>query len=146
LAKALEDFLDILPLDANAGILYGNDEIRDDIAAHHGTHGYMHVASRHGEFDGIREDIEYDLYEPQAIRNNVRQALGDVGRNVDLALGGALGEDGDALVDGALDMPLLEHERKLARLGFGQVEDVVDDVEQVHAGIVDVVRVFHVFL
>ena len=50
------------------------------------------------------------------------------------------------LLNRALDVHLLEHKRQPARFGFGQIENVVDDIEQMHARIVDVMRVFHVFL
>ena len=105
-----------------------------------GARAHGDAAAFGRELDRVGEKIEHDLLEQPLVRPHA-DALGDVGGQLDPLVVGAGRYDPHGVVEEAAEPDLLEVETDAAGLDLRHVEDVVDDVEQVLAALVDVLAV-----
>ena len=130
LREGLEDFRLRVWGDADAGILDGkfHDEVRVRLGfLDHAEHDFAVF----GELHRVAEEVDEDLLEANRV---AAQVGGHVGGHPgdDLQVLGlrAVGEQLGAALDGFAEVEVRRFEGELAGLNLGEVEDVVDDVEQ----------------
>ena len=95
--------------------------------------GENHVAAAARKLDGIRQEIEHRLLQPELVRPQPRQYRSEINRQRN-AIGGRLrAHKVDAIGD---DVPEIDDAVRYlhgAGFEFGNVEDVVDEAQQMVA-------------
>ena len=99
------------------------------------------AAALGGELDGVRQEIDQDLTQHAFVGIDRRQGLRGLPLQVDARLARLAAHQGDAGVDDIADLEAVLVQRQLADLDLRQVEDVVDQLQQVASGDLDVLGV-----
>ena len=133
LDEGLHHAVDILFGDADSAVAHGNDA-----SFQVQTRGDLDHASGGRELDRIVHEVEQHLFQLALVAPD----QGQIGRYADLEVDAGIAgpwaqETFDRLRD-LLDVDIALEQRELAGFGFGEVENVVDDVEQVAAARMDV--------
>ncbi len=104
------------------------------VAARHETHG----AARRGELERVAEDVEQDLVDGPRVPMGAALHARDVADDGHPLVLGVLADQSQGEVDRILRIagPVLQF--PAPGLDLGQVEDIVDEAQQMGAGIVDV--------
>ena len=97
-------------------------------------------AALFGEFDRVGGKVDDDLADAQGVAAEGTGEGGSMSRSKDRLLRDAFGEHRGDMVEDRLDREIAGLEHDLAGLDLGQVEDVVDDVEQVLGSVVDLAQ------
>ena len=140
LAEGRERHRDVL--ERHADTVVGDLEHEPGVRARPGRD--LDRAAGRGELDRVGEQVVQDLAQLAPVGTQLRQVVRDLGLQRDAARLRRSGRLGDAGADqlGQRDRGLLEGD--LAELEPGDVHEVVDQVEQVVPGLVDVVQVLPV--
>ncbi len=127
LAELFEDLLLFGRADARAGI--------GDADADGGVVGLLSAdldaAAFGGELDGIAQEVVQDLLDLLRIGIDQRQAVGDVQAHLDHLLLGQRRKERHQPLQQVRDTGLLDAQLHLAGLGFGQVQQVINHVQQI---------------
>ena len=123
--------------DAEAGVGDGEFDLRLDRRPGQATDFDQHMARR-GELDGVVREVEQDLAEADAVGDDARRrAGGDADQKFNLLLARLGREQVGDFLNGGGQIHRQRLEGKLAGLDLREVEDVVDDDEQVGAGVAE---------
>ena len=126
--EALEHRRLLLFRDAEAGILHADGDAVLFAAAGKGDGPIFRR-----EVDGVREEVVKHLNEAIFVRHDRRRLLGDVDVEMQPGPRQALAHAELGGLDGLLQVDLRKLQIEGARVDNGQVQDVVDDIEQVLA-------------
>ena len=110
------------------------------------AHAGRDRAAGRRELDGVGEEVEQHLLERAFVAHQRRQAWLDLGGEHDVGLLGPAAHQGQAFLDCGVERHALLAQLEFAGFELGEVENVVDQVEQVAAAGVDVLGVVGVFL
>ena len=101
-----------------------------------------HAAAVRRELDRVGQQVEDDLFEPQLVRLDLADVVGDLDLDGDAVCGGALADHRQRVFECAGNREDARIERHLARFDLGQVQDLVEQLQQMAAGVPDVAQVF----
>ena len=141
LAERREHLDQVLLGDADAVV----DDLDGDRSVAVDAGGDLDPAALGRELDGVRQQVQQHLHDPALVAPEPGQRGGDIDAQADR---GRFRRIGDQVLGGLDDVAQLDVgflQLDVPRHGLGQVQDVVDDVEQVPAAGMDVAGVFQVF-
>src|SRR5215831_6819241 len=141
LTERLERYRNHLRRHANAGVTHPDHET----ATRGELGGDGDVTAPRRELDGVREKVEQNLLYAQAVGIEVWETICDLERDFKSLLARGDGNELCALADEVTDIEGSHLQVELAGFHFGKVENVVNEVEQVPPGGVDIPRVFPIF-
>ena len=93
-----------------------------------------------GEFDGVRRIVEQRLLQPRRVAAQMGGVEPRFDTQLDVSCLGAVGDDGGDVVEQAVDGQRRFVENEFPGLDLGDVEDVVDDLQEVRNRGVDLVQ------
>ena len=88
-----------------------------------------HAATVGCELDGVGQQVEHHLLEPQLVGFDRPDVVGDIDGDGDGVLRRALTDHRQAVLEGAADAECARLENHLACFDFGQVEDLVEQLQ-----------------
>ena len=109
-----------------------------------GRHGHRPSLGR--EFHRVAEEVQHDLLELSLVAVVFADSGVDIRRNLDAVTIGASAHERERVVHGGLEVEARDVELHAPSLDLRQVEDVVDETEQMLAGIADVLGEFLLLL
>jgi hypothetical protein len=139
LFERLADLVKRLGGNADAGVCDGEDH-----------RGLMHMGAQRdaaaiaGEFYGVGEQVEHDLLHGAAVALH-GQPSANLLLHGDVLLFGLNGGQPQGFLDQRREIDGLAVDAHMARLDLRHVENIVDDVEQVFAAIVNIAGIFGIF-
>src|SRR5207237_3457274 len=98
------------------------------------------------ELERIRQEIQEDLLDLALVGADRADALVDVPAQRDAAAAGALAHEGQGVVDGGGQIELDDLQLHASGLDFREIEDVVDERQEMPAGVEDVAQVLRLLV
>ena len=124
-------------VDADAGVL----QVEAQPARRQRAHQQLHLAAG-GELHRVAQQVQQDLLEPHAVTAHALRAGGvNAPRQLHLVGGRPVGHHRHHALQAGLQCEVGRVELDLARLDLGEIEDVVDHLQQMLAGIGDLAQV-----
>ena len=136
LLERVEDAVLVGMGDADAGVRHRDHQVT---RLQPGGHG--HRAAVVGELHRVAEEVEQDLAEPQLVSANRRQVIGELEGQGDAVLCRPLPNQRQGVLEGDRRVEGRQVQLHLAGLDLGEVEDVVEQREEVPAGVANVAEV-----
>ena len=106
-------------------IVHSRAGLRQHVAA-------QHDAAARGELDRVAQQVDEHLRQPQRVAAQRLRQVAAVDRQRQALAARAVGDQRRRAREQRVDREVDRREHQLAGVDLGQVEDVVDDVEQVH--------------
>ncbi len=134
LHERLEQPLHLRLLDSDARVFDGDLHLsfrRQRLRPH------LYVTAVRGELDGVGEEIDDDLFETALIGLNTLHRRARFELDGDVLAHGRLADHAHRALHGAAEVDVAEMKLQLARLDLGEVEDVIDQLQQVAPALFD---------
>src|SRR5690349_4009809 len=138
LFKRSDDARNILLRNSDAGVL----DLDHNVLPGLGSDAQRHLTAFVGEFDGVGEKIEHDLADQSLVDMGVDRFRGVGEVQIDTGGHRAATAHAHRVIKAAHQVDIFLLQGELARLGLGQIENIVDDRQQVVAAVVDVRDIF----
>jgi hypothetical protein len=132
LLERLEDPLAVLGSDPGPGVGDGDQHL-----APVGQRPHVDPSTVGGELHRVGEQVDDDLLDPELVRLNQPDLGGHVQTQGDAVPAGPLPHQGEAMPERVLEGELGRLKDHLPRLDLGQVEDLVEQLQQVPPGAPD---------